>query len=62
MEMSIEMKQIAHELIGTLRDLASAQADHAREQHNRNRLAAITAKKRGLELPVDLEMLAREGF
>lgn len=33
----------------------------AHEQHQRNRLAAITAMSKGLELPPDLEDLATEG-
>lgn len=33
----------------------------AYEQHQRNRLAAITAQKRGIMLPDDLEQLAHEG-
>lgn len=33
----------------------------AHEQHQRNRLAAITAMHRGLDLPRDLAKLAREG-
>lgn len=37
-------------------------ARHADEQHNRNRLAAITARKRGLTLPADLLALATEGL
>lgn len=41
---------------------ADERARHAEEQHNRNRLAAITAHKRGLTLPPDLLALATEGF
>lgn len=43
--------------------LVNAQATLAlaHEQHQRNRLAAITALHRGLDLPADLEDLAREG-
>lgn len=33
----------------------------AYEQHQRNRLAAITAMSKGLDLPPDLEDLATEG-
>lgn len=33
----------------------------AYEQHQRNRLAAITAKNRGIALPDDLEQLVYEG-
>lgn len=33
----------------------------AYEQHQRNRLAAITAARRGLTLPPDLEDLTTEG-
>jgi hypothetical protein len=33
----------------------------AHEQHQRNRLAAHTAKHRGLDLPTDLTALAEEG-
>lgn len=33
----------------------------AHEQHQRNRLAAITAEHRGLDLPSDLAKLAQEG-
>lgn len=33
----------------------------AYEQHQRNRLAAITATHRGLDLPTDLAALATEG-
>lgn len=33
----------------------------AREQHQRNRLAAMTALAKGLDLPPDLEDLALEG-
>lgn len=33
----------------------------AYEQHQRNRLAAITATHRGIDLPTDLAALANEG-
>lgn len=39
---------------------ATATLALAHEQHQRNRLAAITAKHRGLTLPTDLEDLAQE--
>lgn len=41
--------------------VTNAIAALAFEQHQRNRLAAITALSKGLDLPPDLEDLAREG-
>ena len=34
----------------------------AYEQHQRNRIAAITAQSRGIKLPEDLQQLAKEGY
>lgn len=42
--------------------IADAVLALAHEQHQRNRLAAITAKNRGITLPVDLAALTLEGL
>lgn len=44
-----------------LRRLSDAVQSQAHAQRQRNRLAAITAAHRGIELPTDLEELAAEG-
>ena len=53
-------RAIAVELDGTA-VVATAVLALAHEQHQRNRLAAITAMSKSLDLPPDLEDLAREG-
>lgn len=50
---------LAVDLDGTA--VATAVLALAHEQHQRNRLAAITAMSKGLDLPPDLEDLATEG-
>lgn len=49
------------EISKSLDKLSASQARLADEQHNRNRLAALTAENRGLHLPADLKALADEG-
>lgn len=44
-----------------LEKIAKAVTRLADEQHTRNRLAAIAAERRGLDLPDDLAALAKEG-
>jgi len=49
------------EIKKSLDEIARNQGRLADEQHNRNRLAALTAENRGLYLPDDLQDLADEG-
>lgn len=51
------MKQIAVAIDAN----TQAVREHAQAQHQRNRLAAMTAYHRGLDLPADLMELVTEG-
>ena len=59
---------VSSEVITSLEQIAAsidantqAVREHAEAQHQRNRLAAMTAHHRGLELPADLMELVTEG-